>query len=96
MVHQDGARVHAGQGSIAAEHYAAQVLVITHTAKHDVGSLCRLAWGRRTGMGAQSAGVTGKLLHPTLRLGWCAVVDSDLVTGQCQVARHGVAHHAQP
>ena len=50
VVHQDGASVHTGKGPIAAQHHAAQVIVVAHAAKHDVRALCRLAGCVRAGM----------------------------------------------
>jgi osmotically-inducible protein OsmY len=40
VVHEDGARLHAGKGAVGAQHHRAQVVVVADAAEHDVGAGC--------------------------------------------------------
>ena len=92
MVDEDGAFFHAGQCTVGTEHHRAQVVVVAHANKHDVGTLSGFAGGGG-GFGFER----GELLGKRLSLGGRAVVNRDVVPGAGQVACHGVAHdaHAQ-
>ena len=91
VVHQHRARLHAGQRAVGAQHHAAQVVVIANAAKHNVCTGCSLA--RRGRLARRGGG--SEFGTPSRRLGRAAVVDSDLVAGQRQMAGHGMTHHAQ-
>jgi len=100
VVHEGGARPHAGKGTVTgagaiaqvgAQGDAAQVVVIADAAEHDVGLRGGLA---RRG-GTARAGGGGVFGTPGGSLGAAAVVDRDRMPGQCQMAGHGVTHHPQ-
>ncbi|MPM46955.1 hypothetical protein SDC9_93662 [bioreactor metagenome] len=88
VVGKDRAFFHSGECAILAQHHRAQVVVIAHAAEHDVRILHRLA--------RCLAEAAAKFLAPCFGLGGRAVVDRDLVPRFGQMARHGIAHDAQP
>ncbi len=88
VVHKDRAGLHARKSAICPQDHAAQVGIVAHAGKHDVGTRCRFT---RCGGG----GVAGAFGGPGSGFGGAAVVHGDVVPGTRQVAGHGVAHHAQ-
>ena len=88
MVDHQGASLGTSQGAIGTQHDGTQVIVIPHTTKHHVR-----AKGCFTRCGG--AGVARELGAPIFGLGRVAVVNGDVVTGERQVACHGVTHDTE-
>ena len=57
MVHEDGPAGHAGEGTIGAQRDAAQVVVIAHTAKHQLGAHGGFAGPRAADLTRRAVGV---------------------------------------
>ena len=87
VIHQRTSGPHARQGSIVAQHHAAQVIVVADAAKHQIGVGRCFTRGRGR--------YTAALAHPLRRFGRRAVVHRDLVPCAHQVGSHRVAHDAQ-
>jgi hypothetical protein len=87
VVHEDGARPHAGKRPGVPQCDGTQVVVIAHAGEDDVCTLGRLVRRRRM--------PAAELCAPGLRLGRGAVEHRHLVSRTSQVPRHRVAHHPQ-
>ena len=87
MINEDRALLHAGEGTVLAEHHGAQVVVVADAGEDDGASGRRLARGR--GGPAAMGG------DPGLGLGTGPVVDGDVVALLREVPRHRRAHYAE-
>ena len=87
VIHQGASGPHARQGSIVAQHHAAQVIVVSDATKYKIGVGRCFTRGRSR--------YTAALAHPLRRFGRRAVVHRDLVPSTHQVGGHRVAHNAQ-
>lgn len=91
MVHKNGTGLHTGKGTIGTQYHGAQVVVVSHAAKHNFSILSGQAWRRSV---PRSVGV-GIFSAPRDCFGFSAVVYRHLVAGQGQMCGHGIAHHTK-
>ena len=87
VIDKDRALGHAAKGPVVAHTNAAQVIVIADASHHDFCSLGGFARG-----GGHAPAV---VFHPSLGLGPCPVIDTDVMPRRLQVPRHRIAHHAK-
>ena len=90
VVDQNGAFFHASKSTVCAQYHRAQIFVIAHATKDDVGMGYSFAWRR----GMRRLTTVGKLLAPCSCFGRAAVVNRHCVASAGQVTRHGIAHDA--
>jgi hypothetical protein len=91
VVDEEAAGSEPGEGPLLAQGHGAQVVVVADAGKGHLGAL----GGGARRRGARTA-MPSMLRDPGLGLGFCPVIDRDLVPGGGDMPGHGIAHHAEP